>query len=701
MVAKLELWGGLECSVARIGDTFRDQFKDTGHYARLSDLDAIAALGMRTLRYPVLWESVSPDHPDQCDWSWHDERMAHLKSLGITPIVGLVHHGSGPRYTDLLDPGFAMGLARHAERVARRYPWITMFTPVNEPLTTARFSGLYGHWYPHGRSYRQCLPILVNEIRATQLAMQAIRKIIPHAQLVQTEDLSKTFSTKLLAEQAAHENERRWLGFDLLCGWVGPDHPFWMAMRDNGVALSDLAALHELPCPPDIMGVNYYLTSERYLDENIALYPVAVIGGNGCDVYADIEAVRADLPDADRGAAARLREAWARYHIPLAITEAHLGCTRDEQLRWLKQMWEAAVALRAEGADMRAVTMWSMFGAVDWNTLLTARTGFYEPGAFDTRGETARLTALAKAASQLTAQGGFDHPALDGIGWWQREDRYLLARPGKTALGSQKAARPILIIGDGRLGKAVAQACDARSLAYNLIGNTEWREPGAIDRLIDETRPWAIVNCCGFPAAACARSSPERCIEANVTFATALAARAAALCLPYVMLSTDLVFDGQHDKAYVEPDAPRPLGLFGITKREAELQVMQAHAEALILRTGPLFGATPHERLAAALGYAARDMGVRLDRNLIVSPTYIPDLADALLDLLIDAETGLWHLANDGSVGADELLRRVARDSHRHFEQKGRSGCNLALTSKRGLILPKLTAAFDRYHVAA
>lgn len=701
MNAKLELWGGLECSVARIGNDFRDQFKDTGHYARLSDLDAIAALGIRTLRYPILWESVAPDHPDQCDWSWHDERMAHLKSLDITTIVGLVHHGSGPRYTNLLDPGFAAGLARHAERVARRYPWITMFTPVNEPLTTARFSGLYGHWYPHGRSYRKFLPILVNEIRATQLAMQAIRTIIPHAQLVQTEDLGKTFSTPHLTGQAAHENERRWLGFDLLCGYVRPDHPFWTIMHDNGVALSELTALHELPCPPDIIGMNHYLTSERYLDENVALYPSKAVGGNGRDVYADIEAVRADLPDLDRGPAARLREVWARYRIPLAITEAHLGCTRDEQLRWLKQMWDAAAEVRAEGVEIRAVTMWSMFGAVDWNTLLTTQTGFYEPGAFDTRGETARLTALAKAATQLTEKGEFDHPALDGIGWWQRDDRYLVAKPRQKGLGSCATLRPILIVGDGRLGRAVAQACDARSLAYALIGNREEQERDGMDRLIDASRPWAIVNCSGFSAAACARSEPERCVEENVTIATALATRAASLGLPYVTISTDLVFDGRHNNAYIEPDLTQPLGLFGITKRDAEVQVMHAHAEALILRTGPLFGTTPHEMLAAALRHAARDAGVNLDRDLIVSPTYIPDLADALLDLLIDGESGLWHLVNDGSVSADELLRRFARDADHPFEPTGRSGCNLALTSKRGLLLPKLATAFDRYSAAA
>ena len=55
-------------------------------------------------------------------------------------IGGLVHHGSGPRYTNLLDPKFPQLLADYAAKVAKRYPWIEYWTPVNEPLTTARFS---------------------------------------------------------------------------------------------------------------------------------------------------------------------------------------------------------------------------------------------------------------------------------------------------------------------------------------------------------------------------------------------------------------------------------------------------------------------------------------------------------------------------------------------------------------------------------
>jgi hypothetical protein len=67
----LALWGGLECTVARIGDAFRDQSRETGHHGRAGDLAAVAALGIRTLRHPVLWETIAPESPDACDWRWH------------------------------------------------------------------------------------------------------------------------------------------------------------------------------------------------------------------------------------------------------------------------------------------------------------------------------------------------------------------------------------------------------------------------------------------------------------------------------------------------------------------------------------------------------------------------------------------------------------------------------------------------------
>ena len=140
----LELWVGPECSVTRIGDDFRDQMKATGHASRISDIDAFAQAGARAVRYPILWEQTAPDENGEPRWDFADERLGAIRSHGLRPIVGLLHHGSGPRHTDLLDPEFPRKLARYAASVARRFPWIDAWTPVNEPLTTSRFSGLYG-----------------------------------------------------------------------------------------------------------------------------------------------------------------------------------------------------------------------------------------------------------------------------------------------------------------------------------------------------------------------------------------------------------------------------------------------------------------------------------------------------------------------------------------------------------------------------
>jgi len=72
----LQLWGGIECTVNRVGDHWHDQFARSGHDFRLDDLDRIADLGIRTLRYGLLWERVAPDGVDRADWAWADAAMA-------------------------------------------------------------------------------------------------------------------------------------------------------------------------------------------------------------------------------------------------------------------------------------------------------------------------------------------------------------------------------------------------------------------------------------------------------------------------------------------------------------------------------------------------------------------------------------------------------------------------------------------------
>ena len=217
----LEMWGGLECTVNRIGDRWFDQIARSGHDSRSTDLELFASLGIRVIRYPVLWERLAADSLEDIDWRLTDERLARLRALNLQPIIGLVHHGSGPRYTSLCDDAFPEKLARFALAVARRYPWVTDYTPVNEPLTTARFSALYGHRYPHQQRDAAYIRALLNQLRGVVLAMQAIRSVVPHARLVQTEDCGRTFVCTATQSQVIHEEHRRWLTWDLLTGRVG------------------------------------------------------------------------------------------------------------------------------------------------------------------------------------------------------------------------------------------------------------------------------------------------------------------------------------------------------------------------------------------------------------------------------------------------------------------------------------------------
>ena len=133
--------------------------------------------GIRTLRYPVLWETISPDSPD----------AGGLRLARRAPgAPARARHPADrrpvpPRQRAALHQHARSGLAG-AAGAPRRATWpsaiphLDLYTPVNEPLTTARFSGLYGHWYPHGTSYEPFLQRLVNECKATVLAMRAIRQ---------------------------------------------------------------------------------------------------------------------------------------------------------------------------------------------------------------------------------------------------------------------------------------------------------------------------------------------------------------------------------------------------------------------------------------------------------------------------------------------------------------------------------------------
>jgi dTDP-4-dehydrorhamnose reductase len=714
-----ELWGGFECTVNRLGDSYMDQLELSGHAARESDLELLREIGFHAVRYPVLWERVAPNGMENIDWSWPDRRLQKLRASGIRPIAGLLHHGSGPKHTNLLDPRFPELFAVYARSVAERYPWLDAYTPINEPLTTARFSCLYGHWYPHQRDNGKFLRALLNQCRATILAMAEIRKVNPREQLVQTEDLGKIHSTAPLAYQADFENQRRWLSLDLLCGLVGQHHPLRKHILSHGIAGHELEWFLENPMPPDILGFNYYLSSERFLDHRVKLYPGCPIGGNEQDVYVDVEAART-LKEGLGGAGTLLREAWQRFKLPLALTEVHNGCTREEQARWFVEQYDSAAGLISQGIDVRAVTAWALLGSFNWNTLVT-REGTYEPGVYDVRAPRPLPTVMVRILQAIAAGKSPDHPFLKSPGWWRKPSRHTYGVCCSSISGSParplpprrtEPARPILIAGrTGTLGGTFARICAERGLEYELLSRAQMDIANlrSVNAAIERWQPWAIVNAAGYVRVDDAELESERCSRENTLGPAVLAAACANRGIKLLSFSSDLVFDGQKSTPYLESDPVRPLNRYGISKAEAESAVLALLPAALIVRASAFFGPwDEYNFVTATLRALYRGEEVMATTDYVVSPTYVPDLVHASLDLMIDDARGIWHLANQGALSWSELAIMAAKmagiGSARLTHSKNAPWRSTAvrprysvLGSERAQLMPSLENALSRY----
>ncbi|MEO6906175.1 MAG: SDR family oxidoreductase, partial [Ginsengibacter sp.] len=454
---------------------------------------------------------------------------------------------------------------------------------------------------------------------------------------------------------------------------------------------------------PDIAGFNYYITSERFLDEKIENYPPNTHGGNGAHIYADVSAVRATRP---AGLKSLLTEAWERYHIPLALTEVHINCSREEQLRWFKEAWDNCCDLKRDGINIKAITAWSLLGAFDWNSLLTREEGIYESGIFDVTRNELRPTALAKLVDSLAHTGDYDHPLLNENGWWHK------SYPGSNIIFSNSKISPLIILGsNGTLGSAFVKICEARSIPFRAFSHEQLdiTKLEEIEKAIDQYNPWAIVNATGYVNVEHAETEKDKCFQLNAEAPGTLSAICNKHSIQLMTFSSDLVFDGEKQSPYVEIDLVKPLNTYGKSKVEGERLVMKNFSSSLIIRTSAFFG--PWDKYNFAffiLNSLKENQSCKVVKDVIVSPTYVPDLVNQSLNLLIDEEKGIWHLSNIGMLTwydfAEELAARggyhksnICSCNQYEKEWKATRPGYSVLQSDKGIVLPSLSNAIERF----
>jgi dTDP-4-dehydrorhamnose reductase len=236
-------------------------------------------------------------------------------------------------------------------------------------------------------------------------------------------------------------------------------------------------------------------------------------------------------------------------------------------------------------------------------------------------------------------------------------------------------------------------------------------DAAAVRSALDRLQPWAVVNAAGYVRVDDAEVDERRCFRENAEGPAVLAAKCARRGVPLVTFSSDLVFDGVKGAPYVESDAVAPPNVYGASKAEAELRVLALHPDALVVRTSAFFGPWDEWNFGhlALRELEAERMFVAAN-DLVVSPTYVPELVDTALDLLIDGESGIWHLANAGATTWSDFARMLAEAAGLDPELvHPRASAALAfvavrprysaLGTERGALLRSLPAAVERFVV--
>jgi beta-glucosidase/6-phospho-beta-glucosidase/beta-galactosidase len=340
------------------GETLRvDEMKKTYHYKRWrEDFQLVKELGIEYLRYGPPYYSTHAG-PGKYDWSFADETFDALHELELEPIADLCHFGVPDWIGNFQNPDWPALFAEYAAAFAERFPWVRLFTPINEIFVAATFSAEYGWWNERLKSDRAFVTALKHLCQANTLAMQAILRVQPKAIFIQSESSEYFHSEEPECQQwADFLNEKRFLSLDLIYG-----HPLNVQMYeyllDNGMTRDEyhwfLDNHIKNRC---VMGTDYYVTNEHLVHADGSTSQSGEIFG-----YYVIT-----------------HQYFKRYSLPVMHTETNL-IDAEQAPQWLYKEWANMHRLKQDGVPIIGFTWYSLQDQVDWDSALRENNGKVNP----------------------------------------------------------------------------------------------------------------------------------------------------------------------------------------------------------------------------------------------------------------------------------------------------------------------------------
>ena len=206
----------------------------------------------------------------------------------------------------------------------------------------------------------------------------------------------------------------------------------------------------------------------------------------------------------------------------------------------------------------------------------------------------------------------------------------------------------------GQLGRALVARLGGQVVRALQHGDLDVTDASAVRGVVRAAAADVIFNAAAYNRVDAAEAEPAIALAVNATGALNLARAAAEAGALLVHVSTDYVFDGAQSRPYVEDDVPRPINVYGISKRAGELMVEAVGASSLVVRTSGVFGpggsrAKGGSFVDRILERARAGGPLRVVDDQVLAPTYAPDLADALVALVDSGARGFVHVTNEGT----------------------------------------------------
>jgi beta-glucosidase/6-phospho-beta-glucosidase/beta-galactosidase len=382
MISAFMFATGIENSAPTInnGRVRVDEMEKCGHYKYWKkDFELLQDMGINYLRYgpPIHTTFLGQG---KYDWSFADETLNDLYEKKIIPIIDLCHFGVPDWIGNFQNPDFPDLFAQYAKAFALRYPWIQLYTPVNEMFICAVFSALYGWWNEQMTTDKAFVTALKYIVKANVMAMRCILEVRPDAIFIQSESSEYFHAENPKAIRPAElMNARRFLSLDLNYG-KRVDSEMYEYLMDNGMTREEYHFFHKQNLKKHcIMGNDYYWTNEHRVKADGSTCASGEIFG----YYA----ITMQYHD--------------RYRLPVMHTETNLkeGPGGNEAVDWLWKQWANVLRVRNDGVPIVGFTWYSLTDQVDWDSALRENNGnINELGLYDLN---RNIRNVGKAYKQL------------------------------------------------------------------------------------------------------------------------------------------------------------------------------------------------------------------------------------------------------------------------------------------------------------